>query len=102
MFHRIQTGLARTLVPLVLLPLACVLRALGRAPVRDHASYSSYNPPLPQPTSLHFVPSTRPYVLDAERRAHRTAMRLALEGVAVLPEPGPARGVTSALTGVAA
>ncbi|MEU4265806.1 hypothetical protein ACYCCF_13765 [Streptomyces argenteolus] len=91
MFHRIRADLARTLVPLLLLPLACVLRAPGivirRASAPRPATF--VQPPLPQqPSPIALVPRTRPYVLDNERRTRRTAMRLALDGFVVQPDSG--------------
>ncbi|RPK40081.1 hypothetical protein [Streptomyces sp. ADI93-02] len=83
MFHRIRADLARTLVPLILLPLACVLRAPGIVTKRASAPRppTFVQPQHPSPIAL--VPRTRPYLLDNERRIHRTAMRLALDGFVV-------------------
>ncbi|WP_406451805.1 hypothetical protein OG782_16985 [Streptomyces sp. NBC_00876] len=88
MFHRIRTHLARTLVHVVLPVLARVLRAFrfpgpvlppAPAPVPITAS----QPPSPH-RPLRLVPRSRPHhPLDPERRARRTALRLALDGFVV-------------------
>ncbi|GGV81335.1 hypothetical protein GCM10015535_21060 [Streptomyces gelaticus] len=98
MFHRIRTHQPRTLVHLVLLPLARVLRALTPVPASVSAPRVGTRPqPQPPyaPRPLHAVLRTRSYALDDERRFRRTAMRLALDGIVVLPGVSQAHSVGS-------
>lgn len=75
MFHRIRTRLPRTLVHVVLPLLARALRAF-------HGTAPAPQPPHPQ-SPLRLAPRTRLHTIDPERRARRTALRLALDGFVV-------------------
>lgn len=80
MSHRIRTPLLRTLVHLVLAVLARALPAFRRPVPPPHAAPR----PTPQPSHpLRLVTPTRTHTIDPERRARRTAMRLALDGFVV-------------------
>ncbi|ROQ67898.1 hypothetical protein EDD93_2348 [Streptomyces sp. 840.1] len=80
MSHRIRTPLPRTLVHLVLAFLASALSAFSRPAPPPHAAPQ----PAPQPPHpLRLVPPARARAIDPERRARRTAMRLALDGFVV-------------------
>lgn len=77
--NRIRIGLARTLVCLVLPLLAFALRTLDAAVPAGDRSASS-----PRHAGI-LPPRIRPYLIDQERRARRTALRLALDGIDVGP-----------------
>lgn len=82
MFHRIRTHLARTLVHVVVPLLARVLRAFP-VPAPAPVPLTASQPPHPH-RPLRLVPRSRPHhSLDPERRARRTALRLALDGFVV-------------------
>lgn len=85
MFHRIRIHLARTLVHVVLPHLARVLRALtGRVPAPAIAASLLPQPQPPYPhRPLRLVRRVHPHPIDPERRARRTALRLALDGLVV-------------------
>lgn len=80
MFHRIRTHLPRTLVHVVLPFLARALRAVSLAAPASHATLQP-QPPHPQGL-LRLAPRTH-HPVDPERRARRTALRLALDGLVV-------------------
>ncbi|WLQ34708.1 hypothetical protein P8A18_15255 [Streptomyces castrisilvae] len=86
MFHRIRTHLARTLVHVVLPVLARILRAFrfpGPVPLPAPVPLTASQPP-PFHRPLRLAPRSRPHhPLDPERRARRTALRLALDGFVV-------------------
>ncbi|WP_406014283.1 hypothetical protein OG520_21800 [Streptomyces sp. NBC_00984] len=97
MFHRIRTCLPRTLVQVVLPFLARVLRVLRAptpvTPVPPSAPAPRIGAhPHPRP-QLPYAQSPRP--IDPGRRAHRTAMRLALDGLVVVAGVGQAHSVGS-------
>ncbi|MFI5769740.1 hypothetical protein ACIA74_14490 [Streptomyces sp. NPDC051658] len=79
---------------MTLLLLARVLRVLTFAPAPSSASRASAHPQLPyRQSSLHLAPRTRPHTINPERRAHRTAMRLALDGLVVVAGVGQVHSV---------
>ncbi|MEU9761329.1 hypothetical protein AB0D98_16585 [Streptomyces sp. NPDC047987] len=97
MFHRIRTHLPRTLVQMALPALARDLRAPASAtsvPARVLTPRVGSPTPPQLPCGcgpLGLVPRS----IDHERRARRTAMRLALDGLVVAAGVGQAHSVGS-------
>ncbi len=112
MSNRIRPGLARTLVRLAVLVLACLVRALlpvpVSAPVSDAVRRSpgqrdvvnDAENPVPPPYSPKWrrpirrataaapqwqAPRVRPYLIPHEQRSRREALGLALDGIDVGP-----------------
>ncbi|WP_030667817.1 hypothetical protein [Streptomyces cellulosae] len=104
MSHRIRPGLARTLVQVAVLVLACLLRVLVPAPVPDlvrrppahrllvaGAEISVLPPYLLRSRRRTAAPARRPasrirpYLVAHEQRMRRRALVLALDGIDVGP-----------------